>query len=582
MKHLIFIFLTSLIFCTAISKSNALPLKDIDSDFEAMQEKFISEYLDLNPQYATSLGFHQYDGKISDNSLASINEEIAWYESYKQRLSEIDPSSLNKENYIGYKILWNEVNQSLFNLIERKSYANNPMGYAGTIDVNIYISRDFAPIEDRVRSIIEIEKNAPKIFEQARTNLNDVLPKPYVELAINIARGNADFLGKDLIEALKDVNNEALMNEFNTVNQNAIKELNEYAGYLEKEKLPKADDSYHLGRDKYAKMLEGEMITLSPEKILEIGMEELKLEQRMFEETAKKIDPTKKAIDVFNELKKEHPTAEGLIPDTKKNLEAIRQFLIDKNIVTVPSDVRAIVKETPQYARATSFASMDTPGPFEKSTQAYYYVTPVEDSWSEKQKEEWLTAFNYYTTDVVSIHEAYPGHYIQFLHLNASPVTKLQKIFGSYAFAEGWAHYTEKMMIDEGFGKDKSDMTAAKYKLAQLDESLLRLCRLCVSVKMHCEGMNVDDATKFFTDNCYYEEQPAHSEAMRGTYDPGYLYYTLGKLMLLKLRDDYKIQEGENYSLKKFHDAVLENGSPAVPLLREIILDNKGKKKEIL
>jgi uncharacterized protein (DUF885 family) len=330
-------------------------------------------------------------------------------------------------------------------------------------------------------------------------------------------------------------------------------------------------------------MLKGELVELEPEKILEIGLKQLKLEQTLFEETAKKIDPVKKAIDVYKEIQKDHPTASSLIPDAKKNLENIRQFLIDKKIVTVPSDVRVIVEETPQFARATGFASMDTPGPYEtKATEAYYYITPVENNWTEKQKEEWLTSFNYYTTDIVSIHEAYPGHYLQFLHLNASDASKIRKIFGSYAFIEGWAHYTEKMMVDEGFGGSQDSITAAKFRLAQLDESLLRLCRLCVSIKMHCEGMSVDEATKFFMDNCYYEEKPARQEAIRGTFDPGYLNYTLGKLMILKLREDYKKQEGSAYTLQKFNDAFINNGMPPVPLMREILLKDKNIWKDIL
>ncbi|HEY3250596.1 MAG TPA: DUF885 family protein, partial [Ignavibacteria bacterium] len=217
-----------------------------------------------------------------------------------------------------------------------------------------------------------------------------------------------------------------------------------------------------------------------------------------------------------------------------------------------------------------------------KAPEAYYYITPVENNWTEKQKDEWLTSFNYYTTDIVSIHEAYPGHYIQFLHLNSSPASKVQKIFGSYAFIEGWAHYTERMMVEEGFGRDKDSITAAKYKLAQLDESLLRLCRLCVSVKMHCERMSVEEATKFFMDNCYYERKPAEQEAIRGTFDPGYLNYSLGKFMILKLRDDYKKQEGSNYSLQKFHDKMLNSGMPPVPMLREILLKDKNIWNEIL
>ena len=242
----------------------------------------------------------------------------------------------------------------------------------------------------------------------------------------------------------------------------------------------------------------------------------------------------------------------------------------------MPSEVRVKIEETPQYARSTSTASMDTPGPFEKATQAFYYITPTEKNWTAKQKEEWLTQFNYYATDIISIHEAYPGHYVQFLHLNASTATKIEKIFGSYAFVEGWAHYTEKMMIEEGFG-GPDEIKAAKYQLAQLDESLLRLCRLCVSIKTHCHGMSVEEATKFFQENCYYAYKPSYQEAVRGTFDPGYLSYTLGKLQILKLRQEYKEQEGANFSIQKFHDALLGNGMPPVELAREVMLKNPVK-----
>ena len=258
--------------------------------------------------------------------------------------------------------------------------------------------------------------------------------------------------------------------------------------------------------------------------------------------------------------------------------------MVDHRIVTIPSEVRAEVEETPRYLRATSFASMDTPGPFEtKATEAYYYVTPAEKDWSPQQQEQWLTAFNYYTTDIVTIHEAYPGHYVQFLCLNASPATKLDKIFGSYSFIEGWAHYTEQMMLDEGFGAGQGDsFKAEKYRLAQSDEALLRLCRLCVSIKTHCQAMALDDATKFFEENCYYEHKPAYQEALRGTFDPQYLYYTVGKLEILKLRRDYQKQEGANFSLQKFHGALLRHGAPPLRLLREVMLKDKTIWNEIL
>jgi uncharacterized protein (DUF885 family) len=348
-----------------------------------------------------------------------------------------------------------------------------------------------------------------------------------------------------------------------------------------------ANDHYALGRDRCIKLLDyGEMVVLPPERLLDLGMEELKRKQKVFEETAKQIDPARKAIDVFKEIQKDHPTAQNLIPDTAKDLEMIRQFVLDHKIITIPSNVRAHVAETPQFMRATSFASMDTPGPFEtKATEAFYYVTPVESNWPAAQQEEWLTAFNYYTTDIVSIHEAYPGHYIQFLCLNASRATKLEKIFNSYAFTEGWAHYTEQMMVDEGFGKDstgKDGSRGAKYLLAQTDEALLRICRLCVSIRMHCQNMSVDEATKFFQENAYYEEKPARQEAIRGTFDPEYLYYTLGKLQIFKLREDYRQQEGAKFSLRKFHDEMLRHGSPPIRLLREVLLQNEGIWPDVL
>jgi uncharacterized protein (DUF885 family) len=306
----------------------------------------------------------------------------------------------------------------------------------------------------------------------------------------------------------------------------------------------------------------------------------LRAEQKLFAEAARQIDAKAKPNDVFKGIQGDHPTEQGLISDVRKNLDAIRQFVIDHRIVTIPSDVRATVEETPQYLRATSFASMDTPGPFEtKATEAYYYVTPVEPDWTPKQKDEWLTAFNYYTTDIVSVHEAYPGHYVQFLWLNASNPSRVAKVFGSYAFVEGWAHYAEQMLVDEGFGageasKPDDAARAARYRLAQSDEALLRLCRLCVSIKTHCEGMSLEDATKFFQDNCYYERQPAYSEARRGTYDPQYLLYTLGKLQLLKLRRDFQKQEGKEFALRRFHDELLQHGMPPVRLLRERMLKN--------
>jgi uncharacterized protein (DUF885 family) len=545
-----------------------------DAEFRAIAEDFQQGYLAWRPHLGVALGLHEYDGKITDYHSNSIADELQRLKAFDQKLARLHTYTLSKRAYYDYRILRAEIRRELFRFEDQKVFTDNPMTYAQAVDLNIYIKRNFAPLQERLKSIIAIEREVPRVLQAARQNLKRELPKPFVETAIDQAKGVVDFLRRDLTDALNEVKNA----EFEEVNQAAISEFEKYVAWLEKERLPTVHSRYALGRNVFYKMVrEGELIQLTPEQILEKGLKELKREQTIFAETARKIDPNKSAIDVFKAIQKDHPTEENLIPDTKKNLEAIRKFCDDRRIITFPSSVRARVEETPTYLRATSFASMDTPGPFEKkATEAYYYVTPTEKDWPAHQKEEWLTAFNYYTTDIVSIHEAYPGHYTQFLCLNDSRANRLEKIISSYAFVEGWAHYTEQMLIDEGFGEGN-----LKYRLAQSDEALLRLCRLCVAIKTHCEGMSLDAATKFFQDNCYYEEKPARQEATRGTYDPGYLYYTLGKLQILKLREDYHKQEGSRFSVQKFHDELLSHGMPPIRLLREVMLKDPAKWDEV-
>ena len=585
MRILALLSLCLLTACVSHQPSNESAASKADAAFARLADEFLAGYLAWRPQTGTALGLHEYDGRITDYSRASLDAELARLKNFDRRLDGLNPAALSARSSYDCRILRAAIRKEIFKFEERQVYTQNPMTYAGALNVNIYIKRDFAPLAQRVQSIVAILNQASNLIAAAKANLAGELAKPFVETAIEVAQGSVDFLGKDLVEALKDFKEEPLRAQFNAANEHAVAELRGYIVWLKEQKLPKAHERYALGRERFARMLrEGELIPLSPERILEIGLRELKREQQIFAETAKKIDPAKKPIDVFKAIQKDHPTEESLIPETRKNLEAIRQFLIDRNIITIPSEVRARVEETPQFDRATSFASMDTPGPFEtKATEAYYYVTPVEKHWTPQQKDEWLTAFNYYTTDVVSIHEAYPGHYLQFLCLNASPATRLEKILDSYAFVEGWAHYTEQMILDEGFGPNMPSrieqtgaLKAAKYRLAQSDEALLRLCRLCVSIQMHCQGMTVEQGTKFLQENCYYEEKPARSEATRGAYDPEYLYYTLGKLQILKLRRDYQKQEGAAYSLKKFHDEMLRHGMPPLRLLREALLKDRA------
>jgi Uncharacterized protein conserved in bacteria len=573
------------VFCLLVA-SMALLAQNNDAEFTAVADEFIKGYLAARPFLGTQLGLHEYDGRAPDFSRLALDAELQRLRRFDDRLRKFDPEKLTTRNSIDLRILQAAVADELFQFQDVHKFERNPMIYARCAQLNIYLTRNFAPLEDRVRSLTTIESQIPNILIAGKTNLDPVLPRPFVDLAVQIARGSAAFLRKDMVAAVAAVKDPELRASFVQANRRAANSLIDFASWLEKEKLPKATTDFALGEAKYQRwLLETELVDLPPAKILELGLAKLKEQQEVFAEAAKVIDPQAPPIEVFKRIQGDHPAADKLIPDIAKNLDQIRGYLAEHKLVTIPSAVRPQVKETPQYDRATSFASMDTPGPFEKrATEALYYVTPVEAEWSEQQKREWLTAFNYYTADVVSIHEVYPGHYVQFLHLNSSNASKIEKIFGSYAFIEGWAHYTEQMMLDQGFGAPKTSpatreelQRAAKYRMAQASEALLRLCRLCVSVKLHTQNMSLDEATKFFQENCYYEEKPARAEAMRGTFDYGYLNYTLGKLQILKLREDYKTQEGDAFSLEKFHDELLKHGMPPIRLLREILLKDKSK-----
>ena len=567
------------------------PLKP-DAELDLVADEYIRGYLAARPLHATALGFHEYDGRINEHTRLAIDAELARLRRFDDRLAKFDITKLGPRPAIDLRLLQAAVKKELFFIHDLGIYDHNPMTYARAIDVGVYAKRKYAPVEDRVRSIVVVENQTPNIVIAAKTNLGDVLPKPYVELAIQDARGAGEFLKKDLVEALVDLKDETLRATFLQSNRRAATALTEYAAWLEKEKLPKAIAEFAIGEEKYQRFLaETELVNLPPAKLLELGLAELKKEQDAFAEASKKIDETRPADVVFKQIQSDHPTAADLIPQVTKRLDAVKKFVVDRKLITLPGDAKLQVKETPQDRRSASFASMDTPGPFEKrANESYFYVTPPEADWTELQKEQWLTSFNYFMSDLMSIHEVYPGHYTQFLHLNASKATKAEKVFSATSFVEGWAHYTEKMMIDEGFGgaapgatpSEDEAQRAAKYRMVQAQAAMVRLCRLCVSIKMHTQGMSVDEATKFFQENCYYEEKPARTEAMRGTFDIGYGAYSLGKLQILKLRADYQAQEGEKFSLKKFHDEVLNHGMLPIRLLRELMLKDKAKWDEVL
>ncbi len=547
---------------------------------DSLSDAYLHTTFEFNPGAGCAAGLHQYDGIAPDLSAPAIAAHVEALRALKVRVDD-EARTDDRERRLQARALGATIDDELLKITTFRQFSTNPMRYADLIDASIYAKRDFAPKPQRMKSATSVLRGVRPLAEAGKRNLDPALPKVFIETAIKVAQGQADFMEGDLVQGFADVPDPVLQADLKSVAADAGKAMREYAEWLKTERLPHATNSFAIGRDAFSRLLrEGELINQPPEDILALGMKELARKKQAFESAAREVDATKTPAAVWEAVQHDHPSPSTLIPDTTAHLTEIRSFLVDHDLITFPTDQRVIVDETPAFLRATSFASMDTPGVFEtKATESFYYVTPPDPSWDAAKTEEWLTAFNYYTTDVVSVHEAYPGHFEQAMHLKTSDLQGAPRYVGSYAFIEGWAHYAEQMAIDEGFppkSLETSPHARAKYRMAQASEALLRVCRLISSIRMHCQGQSIDDATKFFTENCYYPEQPARAEAERGAYDPGYCLYTVGKLQFFKLRDDWKKQEGAAFSLKRFHDEVLRHGQPPIRLLRERMLRDKS------
>ena len=534
--------------------------------------KFVDEYFDAyfadNPLQGTAAGFHQYDARMPDLSRAAREKRIAALKAQLARLQAFDRGKLPFDDAIDAQALEGQIRSELLDLETLKTWQNNPMRYSGIAGfaVNGLIKRDFAPKAERLRSLTARLKEVPAVCAAGKANVQNPPPE-FTTLATRMAKGSTGFLQGTVAAWAKDAagGDAALLADFTAANDKAVAAVADYSAWLEKDLAPRSKGKYAIGAENYAAKLKyDEMVDTPLSDVLAMGETNLERDYARFIETAKAIEPSKSPAEVMKSLSDTHPTAEDLIPSAQRTVEAARQFLVDHRIVTIPSEVRPTITETPVFARFGSFASMDTPGAYEtKATEAYYYITPVEKDWDAKHQEEHLRLYNPYVMGMINVHEVWPGHYLQFLYGPRFP-TKTRRLVFCGTNAEGWAHYTEQMMVDEGFGGGDP-----KVRLAQLQEALLRDCRYVVGIKLHTQGMTVEDGAKVFVEKGFQEPANAFEEARRGTYNPTYLYYTLGKLEIQKLRDEYRQKKGS--SLQQFHDAFVAQGGLPIPLLRQIL-----------
>jgi len=541
------------------------------SPFAVFVHDYFDAYFAWKPSEGTAAGLHQYDDRLEDASAAATNSRIATVKSLQSRLERLRAGPLTEAEAIDAEFLGGLMRAELLDLEVVRNWRKNPMNYIGTPPgaIDGLMKRDFAPAAARLRSVIARLKATPAMFAALRANVENP-PKEFTDLAIRMGDGSVGFYRDTVRDWAKEAagTDADLLREFTVANDAVLNALTEAVAWMKRDLLPKSHGSYALGADSFAKqLLYEEMVDIPLDKLLAIGTATLKRDQEAFRAVARMIDATKSPAEVMKALSADHPTEADLIPSARRTIEKTRSFLIENKIVTVPSDVRPTVTETPVYARNGSFASMDTPGAYEtKATEAYYYVTPPEKDWPAQQKEEHLRLFNAPVMQIITVHEAFPGHYIQFLYAKQYP-TKTRKLTYCGSNVEGWAHYCEQMMVEEGYGGGDP-----KIRLAQLAEALVRDCRYVVGIMLHTRGMTVEEGTKFFEEQGFEEHSAAFEEARRGAYNPTYLYYTLGKLQIYKLREDYHKAKGRDYKLETFHNDFVRQGGIPIKLIRRIML----------
>jgi uncharacterized protein (DUF885 family) len=543
--------------------------------FHELVDAYFEDYFKANPSQATSVGFHQYDRQLEEFSLLAHQSNRQRLLAYLKDFQAISPRTLSQNDRDDREIMIATIQSNLLEEDRVQMWRKNPDSYSGGVTGSIFalIKRDFAPAKERLRSVIEREKQIPRALAQAREALLNP-PKIYTDIAIQQLPDNIDFFQTTVPETFKDVKDAALLSEFKRSNDDAIAALKDYLSWLQKDLSPRSNGVFAIGAENYRlKLLYDEMVDVPLPALLKIGYGQLRKDQRAFIETARRIDPNKSPEAVLQEVEKDHPSAKELIPAAQKQLDGIRQFLIDHKIISVPGGAQARVVETPPFARATTFASMDTPGPYEAhATEAFYNITLPDPSWPKEKQEEYLQGYNYPLLSNVSVHEVWPGHYTQFLWLKNNPqLSKVRKLTAAGSNAEGWAHYSEEMVLDEGFTNNDP-----KYRLAQLVDALLRDCRYIVGIKMHTQGMTMAQAREFFVKEGRQQPVVGEMETKRGTGDPTYLMYTLGKLEILKLRADYQRKMGRSFSLEDFHDRFIKAGSPPIKIVRRELMGRDG------
>ncbi len=518
------------------------------SPFESVARRL----LERSPERARSVGLHEYDGQVGSLSERAIAEHIRFVRELKAEIDELEQRATSADERLDAHILAQTVATELFELTVVESFRRWPIFYSEPFSVSGYLVRDYAPKAVRARALLTHLKNGLPQVGEIRKNLRPPLSEPVVATAIDVFGGLGQYLRGEVQKFLENAADEATKAQAKPLALRMADEAEAIATWLREEQLPRADQSHVLGRERYEHLLAAQEALSTPiEELERLAEADLARNRAAYDELAGKVE-------------KSRPAASELLGAARDVVQAARSFVVDHRVVTIPLEPNVEVKETPPFMRWNS-AFLDSGGPLEPaSLAAYYYITPPDPSWPPAQQQAYVLSRGQIVA--TSVHEVFPGHYLQGLWQRSAP-TFVQKIFTSYSFSEGWAHYVEQMMVDEGFESDLPEV-----RLGQISDALLRDCRFLASIGIHVRGMSVADAQRRFAEDCVQDEATARQQAVRGTFDPGYFAYTLGKLQILSLREEAERALGDRFSLQRFHDALLSHGAPPVPLIRERVL----------
>ncbi|MCI4330782.1 MAG: DUF885 domain-containing protein [Thermoplasmata archaeon] len=535
------------------------------SELGLLEAEVVDHVFHLSPGYAVFLGLHRYDGRVPDLSASATAEWVAHSLRLLERLRAVPEDRLSEPRRLDRMLLELLLESSLFDLTESFDLERNPMSFVGAVSLTSYMVREYAPLADRVEAMVRALEAVPRLMAQGRARLRPELPKPFVQLAISMGGG----LPSHFAEAEEAARRGGAELGGRVAAARAPAEVADldFLHRLREEWLPRAVDEFALGAERYQRLLwVREGIRTPTAEVLASGRADLARNQARLKEIARGSVPPVTVEALLEGMYRRHTTAANLVPQAQAFVNETREFVEAQKLVTIPTPSSCRVEETPSYGRALSTASMNPPGPFDVAgDEGIYFVTPVDPTWSPERQEQWLRSMNDPMLRNITVHEVYPGHYLQFLHFRRGAASLTRKVYLSASFTEGWAHYAEQLAVEAGLGAGSPEA-----EVAQLHDALLRDCRLIASIGLHTGGMSLPEATQLFQREAYFEALPAEREAVRGTFNPEYFCYTLGKLAILDARTKF-LAGAFGGSLRAFHDRLLSFGCPPVGLLETLL-----------